>query len=393
VHPPDPLMIRRARGSAPCGRERPIMSVERGTGGNGETPGGALITPAEGPAPVLGSDPFADPGGADPLDAWLDALDQLAARGQNEPMPAREGSASDRDELPRADAHAAVEPTPHIGEVELAPEFRRLGRLVGEEPARRLAALVGRLEGYDRFGLSRSTLQQAFPFFYALYRMYFRVQSSGHEHLPEGPALLVANHGGLLPFDGAMSVLDVLLHTDPPRLPRAIVDRWAGSLPFVNVFFARVGQVVGTHENLARLLSDGELVLVFPEGVEGIRKPITQRYRLQRFHVGFVEHALRARAPIVPMAIVGSDDQAPILFDVKPLARLLRLPAAPITPTFPWLGPLGLLPYPVRYRIRYGEPIRFHERFAARAAEDPSLVRALAGQVRRAVQGLIDKGR
>jgi 1-acyl-sn-glycerol-3-phosphate acyltransferase len=375
------------------------MSVEQRPGGNGETPGGALISAAT-PAPVLGSDPFADSGGPDPLDAWLDALDQLAARGH---APADDDAGAtdvaspavgERVETPHQDpAGVAIEPTPHFGDVELPPEFRRLGRLVGEDAARRLSALVGRLEGYDRFGLSRSALQQAFPLFYALYRLYFRVQSSGHEHLPEGPALLVANHGGLLPFDGAMAVLDVLLNTDPPRLPRAIVDRWAGSLPFVNVFFARVGQVVGTHENLARLLADGELVLVFPEGMEGIRKPITQRYRLQRFHVGFVEHALRARAPIVPMAIVGSDDQAPILFDVKPLARLLRLPTAPITPTFPWLGPLGLLPYPVRYRIRYGEPIRFHERFAARAAEDPSLVRALAGQVRRAVQGLIDKGR
>jgi len=374
------------------------MSVEQRAGGNGETPGGGLVSTAD--VPVLGSDPFADSGGPDPLDAWLDALDQLAARGHapdEEPSGGEPAEPSPREEpvrTPIEEATApAVEPTPQVGDAELPAEFRRLGRLVGEGPARRLAALIGRLEGYDRFGLSRTALQQAFPIFYALYRLYFRVQSSGHEHLPEGPALLVANHGGLLPFDGAMAVLDVLLHTDPPRLPRAIVDRWAGSLPFVNVFFARVGQVVGTHENLARLLSDGEAVLVFPEGVEGIRKPITQRYRLQRFHVGFIEHALRARAPIVPMAIVGSDDQAPILFDLKPLARLLGLPTAPITPTFPWLGPLGLLPYPVRYRILYGEPIRFHERFAARAAEDPSLVRALAGQVRRAVQGLIDKSR
>ena len=350
-----------------------------------EEPGGA---PAA--RPLLGSDPFAEAGGPDPLDAWLDALDQLAARGRTTAAEAAEAS------LPRRENRtaAAPEPAPRLAEVELSPELRRLSRLVGEEPARRLSALLGRLEGYDRFGLSRPAVQQAFPLFYALYRLYFRVRSSGHEHIPaDGPALLVANHGGLLPFDGAMAVLDVLLHTDPPRLPRAIVDRWAGSLPFVNVFFARVGQVVGTHENLARLLADGESVLVFPEGVEGIRKPITQRYRLQRFHVGFVEHALRARAPIVPMAIVGSDDQAPVLFDLKPIARLLGLPTVPITPTFPWFGPLGLLPYPVRYRIVYGEPIRFHERFAVRAAEDPAVVRALAGQVRRAVQGLIDKSR
>ena len=347
------------------------------------------------PPPVLGSDPFAESGGPDPLDAWLDALDQLSTRSPAFPAGGLSAAGQAGGALRRnGTVDAAAPAAPQLADIELPRHLRGLSLLVGEEPARRLSALLGRLEGYDRFGLSRPAVERAFPFFFALYRLYFRVKSSGHEHLPKtGPALLVANHGGLLPFDGAMTVLDVLLHTDPPRLPRAIVDRWAGTLPFVNVFFARVGQVVGTHENLARLLADGEPVLVFPEGVEGIRKPVTQRYRLQRFHVGFVEHALRSRAPIVPVAVVGSDDQAPILFDVKPLARLLGLPTAPITPTFPWLGPLGLLPYPVRYRIVYGEPIYFHERFAARAAEDPSVVRALAGQVRRAVQGLIDKSR
>jgi 1-acyl-sn-glycerol-3-phosphate acyltransferase len=351
-------------------------------------------------AVVLGSDPFSDPVDSEALDAWLDALERLAVRppgGQaasGELAAASAGNAVAADDDERAVRAPEPAPAPRVAEVEIGPELRTLARLVGEDPARRLAALLARLDGYDHFGLSAGGLRQAFPLFYAIYRSWFRVQSCGHAHVPgRGPAVLVANHGGLLPFDGAMTVVDLLLHSDPPRLARALVDRWAGSLPWINVFFARVGQVVGTHENFERLLADGEPVLVFPEGMEGIRKPITQRYRLQRFHVGFVEHALRARAPIVPVAILGSDDQAPILFDVKPLARWLGLPTAPITPTFPWLGPLGLLPYPVRYRIVYGEPIRFHERFAAHAADDPAVVRALAGQVRRAVQGLIDKNR
>ena len=106
-------------------------------------------------------------------------------------------------------------------------------------------------------------------------------------------------------------MVDAVLHTDPPRLFRAVVDRWAGSLPWVNIFYARVGQVVGTRENFADLLNDGQLLLVFPEGMEGVRKPITQRYRLQQFRVGFVEQALRASAPIIPAAVIGSDDQAP----------------------------------------------------------------------------------
>ena len=182
-----------------------------------------------------------------------------------------------------------------------------------------------------------------------------------------------------------------LLHTDPPRLLRAIVDRWAGSLPWVNIFYARAGQVIGTRENFADLLRDEQLLLVFPEGMDGVRKPITQRYRLQGFKVGFVEQALLGRAPIVPVAIIGSDNQAPILYDLKPLARLLGLPMAPITPTFPLLGPLGLIPYPVNYNIVYGEPLNFHERYGPEAAGNPRLVRYLAKQVRRAVQLLVDR--
>ncbi len=350
-----------------------------------------LASPEEQPA--LGRDPFAENGEGDPLAEWLEALDRVAAR----PPAARRGNGSAAGEPGAlASTEAPARRGVSLAEVDLPKAGRGVERLLGEEPRRRLAALLAGLgeEGtYDRFGLSRDTLRQAFPAFYALYRFYFRVTSRGHEQLPAGPAVLAANHGGLLPFDGAMAVLDVMLHTDPPRLPRAIVDRWAGALPFVNVFFARVGQVVGTRENFGALLDDGELVLVFPEGMEGIRKTVSQRYRLQRFHVGFVEQALRARAPIVPTAIIGSDDQAPILYDVKPLARRLGLPVAPITPTFPWLGPVGLLPYPVRYRIVYGEPLAFHERFGPDAAEDAPLVRALASQVRRSVQLLMDRNR
>jgi 1-acyl-sn-glycerol-3-phosphate acyltransferase len=343
-------------------------------------------------------DPFSPAPGPDPLAPWLDALDRgapgaalPAAVADDVAAPEPEPDPPAAEAPPPAPARARA---PRLADVELDADWQRLARRVGEEPARRLALVSSGVEGWDTFGLSPGALRQAFPFFLGLYRSWFRVRSEGHARVPaEGPVVLAANHGGLLPFDGAMAVVDLLLHGDPPRLARTIVDRWAGSLPWVNVFFARVGQVVGTHENFDRLLADGEAVLVFPEGLDGIRKPITQRHRLQRFHVGFVERALRARAPIVPMAILGSDDQAPILFDVKPLARLLGLPAAPITPTFPWLGPLGLIPYPVRYRIAYGEPLRFHERFGPHAAGDPAVVRALAGQVRRAVQRLIDERR
>ena len=354
-------------------------------------------TAEEGPA--LGSDPFVEAAGPDPLAARLDALER-SPRGARprRPVPVAAARPEPRPPLrPRVPERRRAPVLPTLGEIELPEPQGLLDRFLGEDTRRVLAAFSHLVEAegpYDRFGFSPEVMRRAFPFFQALYRGWFRVQSEGHANLPEsGPAVVVSNHAGLLPFDAAMTVIDIALHTDPPRLCRAIVDRWAGTLPWINVFYARCGQVIGTRENFADLLDDGQLVLVYPEGVEGIRKTIAQRYRLQSFRVGFVEQALRSRAPIVPMAVIGSDDQAPILYDLKPLARVLGLPAAPITPTFPWLGPLGLLPYPVRYKIVYGEPLRFHERFGPEGAEDARLVRYLANQVRRTVQQLIDRAR
>ena len=361
-----------------------------------------------GDGPLLGRDPFDEAVGSDPFVARLEQIALLAPpRALRAPRLQAVAPLRTEPAAPPAPAREARRPatplrrrrasTPSLVEVELPEALGLLDRLIGEDERRRLAAIAHLVDGdtpFDRYGFSPEVTRTAFPIFHALYRWYFRVASTGHEHLPaEGPALLVGNHGGLLPFDGAMTILDVLLHSDPPRLARTIVDRWAGTLPWINVFYARVGQVVGTRENFSDLLDDGQLVLVFPEGMDGVRKPITQRYRVQGFHVGFIEQALRARAPIVPVAILGSDDQAPILADLKPLARILGLPFLPVTPTFPWLGPLGLLPYPVRYRIVYGEPLCYHERFGPEGAEDARLVRYLANQVRRAVQVLIDRSR
>jgi 1-acyl-sn-glycerol-3-phosphate acyltransferase len=356
--------------------------------------------------PALGSDPFAEPGGPDPLAERLELLDRAWREAQPGRARARRAAAV---AAVRANARPSVaEPLrvpstrrapvlPTLGEIELPEPQGFLDRFLGEDARRVLAAFSHLVENegpYDRFGFSPEVMRRAFPFFHALYRSWFRVRSEGHANVPDsGPAVMVSNHAGLLPFDAAMTIIDLALHSDPPRLARAVVDRWAGTLPWINVFYARCGQVIGTRENFTDLLDDGQLVLVYPEGVEGIRKTIAQRYRLQPFRVGFVEQALRSRAPIVPMAVIGSDDQAPILYDLKPLARLLGLPAAPITPTFPWLGPLGLLPYPVRYKIVYGEPLRFHERFGPEGAEDARLVRYLANQVRRTVQQLIDRNR
>lgn len=246
---------------------------------------------------------------------------------------------------------------------------------------------------YDRLGFCPRTSRRTLALFKLLYSYYFRVESHGHEAIPEKEgAILAANHGGLLPFDAAMTVVDVALRANPPRLARAIVDTWAGRLPFVNVFYSRIGQVVGTRENFRELLLGNQLVLTFPEGMAGIRKLAAERYMLQKFHVGFVEESIRHRVPIIPVAIVGADDQAPILFDLKPVARALGLPFFPITPTFPWLGPLGLLPYPVKYEITYGQPMRFYEEFPDGIVDDPHAVRYMAEQVRRRIQELVDRG-
>ena len=366
---------------------------------------------------ALGSDPF-EALESDP-DPFLEALD-LMGPGSRVPLAATplawERPASRPDSTPSTwpgstdsvdSAGSAGSPTPFLRrrwaptpaleEIEIPDSSGLIDRLLSEDDRRRLAALSHLVENealYDRYGLSPDVLRRAFPIFSALHRLYFRVRSEGHEHIPaEGPAIFVANHAGMLPFDGAMICIDTVLHTNPPRLTRAIVDRWAGSLPWVGVFYARVGQVVGTRENFADLLSDGQIPLVFPEGMDGVRKPITQRYRLQRFGVGFVEQALRARAPIVPIAVIGSENQAPVHYNMKALAKALGLPMVPITPTFPWFGPLGLLPYPVNYKIIYAEPLHVADRFGPEAADDPRIVQYLARQVRRSIQQLLDTHR
>lgn len=362
--------------------------------------------------PALGRDPFVELAAPDPFLDRLHELQQSSPASRREAQrtvlrSAREPMARAKAKRPERDSRGMTQPsrlprrswatTPTLGEIELDDPRDLTDRILNDHERRVLAGLAQLVEGeapYDRYGFSPHVTKRTFPIFLALYRMYFRVRSEMHENIPtEGPAILAANHGGLLPFDAAMGIVDIALHSDPPRLARAIVDRWAGSLPWINVFYARVGQVIGTRKNFADLLGDGQLVMVFPEGIDGIRKTVTQRYRLQNFRVGFIEQALREQAPIVPMAFVGSDNQAPILYDIKPLAKRLGLPVLPITPTFPLLGPLGLLPYPVSYKIVYGEPLRFHERFGPEGADDPRLVRYLANQVRRSVQVLIDRNR
>ncbi len=237
--------------------------------------------------------------------------------------------------------------------------------------------------GVDPYGLDLDFAVAAVAPLLWLYRKYFRVRVDGVEHVPgEGRCVIVANHSGQLPFDAAMIEVALLIDKDPPRVARALVEKWVPTLPFVSTFMARCGQIVGTPENCRRLLAADEAILVFPEGVRGLNKPFKQRYQLQKFGVGFMRLALESAAPVVPCAVVGAEEQAPALFDFKLLARLLGFPAFPITPT--------LLPFPLpsRYHIRFGEPLRFS---GAPDDDDAELERKVV-EVEGAVTTLVERG-
>ncbi len=213
--------------------------------------------------------------------------------------------------------------------------------------------------GTDAFGTRRELLGLAYAVGYWLHRYYFRVVSAGHEHIPRtGGGVVVGNHSGVLPFDGTMVAADVFRFTEPPRLVRYMVDYFVYQMPFVGAFFRGVGQMPGTRRNFDGLVSEGHLVGIFPEGAVALGKPADQRYELLPFSHGHVELAARHQVPVLPFGLVGAEEQQTMVTDLRPLAKALRLPYFPITTTFPWLGPLGLLPRPSRYFIHYGPPLR-----------------------------------
>ena len=243
--------------------------------------------------------------------------------------------------------------------------------------------------GFDPYGLAPDTLRRSALPGVLLYRYYFRAESHGIEKVPAGRCLLVANHAGQLPFDAMMLATAMLLEAEPPRIARGMGEYWIPRLPFVGTAAARGGAMVGTPENCRHMLENEECVMVFPEGVRGMNKTFRERYRLQRFGSGFVRLALEAHAPIVPVGIVGSEEQQPGLANLRGLARLLGMPAFPLTPTFPWLGPLGLLPLPVKYRLHFGEPLELE----GDANEEDAAIEARVAVVRRAIEELLARGR
>jgi 1-acyl-sn-glycerol-3-phosphate acyltransferase len=249
-----------------------------------------------------------------------------------------------------------------------------------------------RSEEVDDFGLDSVYEERLRPFIDLLYERYFRIETEGIENVPGvGRCLVVANHSGTLPLDGLM-LRACLRHEHPSsRELRWLAEDFVYYLPFVGAFMSRIGGVRACQENAERLLAKESLVAVFPEGVKGIGKLYRDRYRLQRFgRGGFIRLSLRTGTPLVPCAVVGAEEASPMLHRDELVSRLVGLPYLPVTPTFPWLGPLGLVPAPTKWRIRFGEIMHFDE-YGPAAAEDHVLVGRLAERVRANIQQLLDQ--
>ena len=260
-----------------------------------------------------------------------------------------------------------------------------------EQVAGGLEFLRRRLTGdydTDEFGFDADLTDHVLlPVLRPLFSRWFRVETHGVENVPDtGGGLVVANHSGTVPLDAMMTT--VALHDDHParRRLRLLGADLVFDLPVIGSLSRKLGSTLACNEDAERLLTGGELVGVFPEGFKGIGKPFRERYTLQRFgRGGFVTAALRTGAPIIPCAIVGAEETYPMIGNSKTLARLLGLPYFPVTPTFPALGPLGLVPLPSKWLIAFGEPIETAS-YGPAAAEDPMLVFNLTDQVRETIQ-------
>jgi 1-acyl-sn-glycerol-3-phosphate acyltransferase len=246
-------------------------------------------------------------------------------------------------------------------------------------------------EETDEFGADRRFAEALEPVLEFLYAVWWRVEATGLEHVPsEGPGLIVANHSGVLPYDGLMVQLAVRHEHPARRVCRMLALDMFALLPVLAPVLSKSGSVRANPENAERLLRRGELLGVFPEGVKGVGKYFRERYKLARFgRGGFVRIALRTGVPIVPCAVVGAEEIHPVVAKADWVGRPIGLPYFPLTPTFPLLGPLGLVPLPTKWSIDFGDPIDLREH-GPEAADDPILVNRISEEVRSTIQGMVD---
>jgi 1-acyl-sn-glycerol-3-phosphate acyltransferase len=401
----------RAKGPTRAGRSRDEDRTRPPRPADGTVAHGAAAAEAPAPLPPSARDPLAAAARAIPDGATARRASQATSRFREGP-----GRVAPLEVGPGLDPHAAETRR----RSPFAEELRRIetgaGAAVGASAARRglahvraltervldsesyrreLSALLmrNRSEVVDEFGLDPVYAERWRPLFEFLYRSYFRVETSGMENLPDrGRAIIVANHSGTLPYDGAMLMYAIRYDHPAHRDVRPLVEDFIIHFPFIGVVMNRTGCVRACQENGERLLRQERVVALFPEGVMGIGKLYRDRYQLQRFgRGGFIKLALKTKTPIIPAAIIGAEEIHPMLGKVQWLAKHFGIPYLPITPTFPWLGVLGTVPLPTKWFLRFGEPLDFAARYREGAIEDRVLINQLSEQVRSTIQKMVDE--
>jgi 1-acyl-sn-glycerol-3-phosphate acyltransferase len=245
----------------------------------------------------------------------------------------------------------------------------------------------------DPFGYDPAFHARVRPLAEFFYRRYWRVHTEGFENVPaSGAALIVSNHSGAIPFDASMIGTAIDLDHPQHRLVRFLYDRFVAAMPLMGDFYNRMGSAVASFHNGRRLLEMGALVGIFPEGVDGVAKGIWRSYRLQRFHTGFVRLSLLLRVPIIPTVVVGAEEIYPVIGKwerLGPLKDVLNVPYVPVTPLFPWLGLLGVIPLPTQWHIRFGAPIRLYADQRLPRNPPPKILRELTERVRVRMQSML----
>ncbi len=257
--------------------------------------------------------------------------------------------------------------------------------LADDEVKQRVEALelpFGRA-GVDPYGISKEYLEVGFSALKPLYKNYFRVRSYGTENVPaRGRGMLVGNHSGGVALDGIMVIASMFCDMNPPRLAQGMAEKFINSVPVASLWSNRCGQFTGLPEHAERLLQDGRLLMVFPEGARGTAKLYPERHTLVGFGSGFVRLALKTKAPIIPFAFVGGGEAIPTVMNLYALGKLMGAPYLPVTP---WILPI---PIPVELQVYYGKPLVFE----GNGTEDDQTISNYVGQVKQSIRELLDEG-